>query len=44
MVLHAEIGAIINTKLSTEDGDKVLACILSYSEHYHDKIIELIAS
>ncbi|KAA8433798.1 hypothetical protein FKV73_07675 [Weissella paramesenteroides] len=43
-VLHNELGKVINTKLSTEDGDNILACILSYSEHYHDKIIELIAS
>lgn len=44
IILHNEMGKILNTKLSIEDGDKILACILSYSEHYHDKIIELIAS
>lgn len=44
MMLHNEIGEILNLKLSIEDGDNILACVLSYSEHYHDKIIELIAS
>lgn len=44
IVLHNEIGQLINTKLSTEEGDKILAYVLSYSEYYHDKIIELIAS
>ena len=42
--MHIEMGELINVILSTEEGDNILACVLSYSEHYHNKIIELIAS
>lgn len=44
VVMHIEMGELINVILSTEEGDNILACVLSYSEHYHNKIIELIAS
>ena len=44
VVMHIEMGELINVILSTEEGDNILACVLTYSEHYHNKIIELTAS
>jgi len=44
VVLHIEMGQIINVLLSIEEGDTLLAHIFSYSEHYRNKVIELIGS
>ncbi|MEQ4550371.1 hypothetical protein ABNZ43_03875 [Weissella sp. GP1] len=42
--IQSEMGALLNVQLSVSDSDAILACVLSYSDHYRSKILELIAS
>lgn len=39
-----ELGECLNINLTDTDGSWLLACILAYSDDYHDKVIKLIAS
>lgn len=42
--IQSDMGLLLNVRLSVEESDAILACVLSYSDHYRNKILDLIAS